>query len=100
EGYRVFLDVRTEEDAESTIPLESGAEGELSDGIEDEGVYLPYAETVSGEDGFYRFENVPAVDENGDAYVYRIRMEKPDRAYYVPLYAADSDADNDYAHIN
>ncbi len=119
EGYRVYLDVLvpeqqgdgTDDDQtqdtelpESTIPLTSEVEGKETDGITDTGVYRQYAVCVTDKDGVYRFDNLPVLDETtGEALVYRIRMEKPMYAEYVPLDVENNtldEIDNDYAHLN
>jgi len=70
------------------------------DGILSEGTWEKAGQTVTDEDGCYRFV-VPVVDAQGKPYQYRLRMDKPDGTEYVPLNAGDSDAlDNEWAHLN
>ncbi len=70
------------------------------DGILSEGTWEKAGQTVTDEDGCYRFV-VPVVDAQGKPYQYRLRMDKPDGTEYVPLNAGGSDAlDNEWAHLN
>ena len=71
------------------------------DGILHTGEWEEIGTTTSAEDGAYAFANLPIADAYGRPYSYRVRMEKPAGAEYVPLkVGADRDIDNDYAHLN
>ncbi len=89
------------EEPEWISPTETDVPGEETDGILQDGVYRAYASCVTDAEGNYRFADVPVLDrKTRRPYRYRLRMEKPSNAYYVPLNAGDDRADNDYAHLN
>ena len=71
------------------------------DGILSEGTWEIVATTTTDLEGNYLFSGAPIVDEYGKPYVYRIRLEKPGEAEFVPLNAGkDDNLDNDVAHLN
>lgn len=72
-----------------------------NDGILSEGAWETVAITQTDLEGSYLFAGQPAVDEFGRPYVYRVRMEKPADAEWVPLNVGkDDNVDNDVAHMN
>lgn len=71
------------------------------DGILHTGDWVEVASTTSGLLGDYSFTGLPLADDEGHAYRYRIRMDKPDGTYYVPVsVGSDDNLDNDWAHLN
>ncbi|WP_251230531.1 LPXTG cell wall anchor domain-containing protein, partial [Adlercreutzia aquisgranensis] len=54
-------------------------------------------DTVTDGNGYYRFDNLPVVDEKGKPYEYRIRMVNPAGAEYIAAVnvGGDDNADND-----
>ena len=91
----------TPEEPEWISPVETDVPGEETDGILQDGVYRAYASCTTDAEGNYRFGDVPVLDrKTRRPYRYRLRMEKPSNAYYVPLNAGDDSVDNDYAHLN
>ena len=55
------------------------------------------ASKQTDEEGFYSFNNLPLEDEYGRAYVYRVVMDKPAEAKYVPVnVGGDDNVDNDW----
>ena len=71
------------------------------DGVLSEGIWERVAATKTDLEGGYSFVGLPAVDGYGRPYVYRVRMEKPTDAEWVPLNVGEDDnLDNDVAHMN
>ena len=72
-----------------------------TDGILSEGTWTEVARQQTNMEGSYLFSGVAAMDEYGKPYVYRIRLEKPAEAEFVPVNVGDDDnLDNDLAHLN
>lgn len=54
-----------------------------------------------GDDGSYRFINLPRLTDAGVPYEYRVVMTKPDGATYIPVGAsADDNLDNDWGALD
>lgn len=54
-----------------------------------------------GDDGAYRFTNLPRLTDEGAPYEYRVMMAKPDGAVYIPVGAsADDNLDNDWGTLD
>lgn len=72
-----------------------------TDGILSEGTWTEVARQQTDMEGAYLFSGVAAMDEYGKPYVYRIRLEKPAEAEFVPAnVGSDDNRDNDLAHLN
>ncbi len=79
----------------------AGLDPVQTDGILSEGSWTEVARQQTDMEGAYLFGGVPAMDEYGKPYVYRIRLEKPAEAEFVPVnVGTDDNLDNDLAHLN
>jgi len=79
----------------------AGRDPVQTDGILSEGSWTEVARQQTDMEGAYLFGGVPAMDEYGKPYVYRIRLEKPAEAEFVPVnVGTDDNLDNDLAHLN
>ena len=53
---------------------------------DDKFVKYPGGKTVTDKRGFFKFENLPVLDENNEPYEYRLTMEKPDERSFTKDY--------------
>ena len=84
-------DDAVDESAYRTYGRESGSIAAASDDWQTVGA------ARTGDDGAYRFEGNPLVDGEGNAYEYRVIVERPTDAEFVPSHAGVSDnADSDF----
>ena len=53
---------------------------------DDKFVKYPGGKAVTDKRGFFKFENLPVLDENNEPYEYRLTMEKPDERSFTKDY--------------
>lgn len=72
-----------------------------NDGVLSTGIWTEMARQTSDEQGSYLFEGLDLVDDQGHAYRYCIRMDKPiDVRYVWANVGSDDNVDNDWAYMN
>ena len=89
EGAIVYLDYLVEADEGQSLSVDKNM-------VYESGRYESFKnmKAITDSNGIFTFEDLPVVDENNNAYQYRLRMYKPDGTQFTTVYPFVDEAED------